>query len=1120
MAGFTDILYALTAMLLFAQEKTNDLLAAFNFITFRNILTISPAPEVEFVTQTIRYTQTTTLSASTSTVLGPVTTLFVTTYRASATGAPTLHHDPTYMAFVDRNPWDGLLIFALLTTVMTIIAVFALASRLRKGRSSVTEQHSHQKLGLNENISAFWSRMMSTCTANFNTLGPMWQASWSKGLSILSAGLFYLLVALRALFLFLCWTITWTFTHVMTPVYSTVGPYVRVVVCWILWDFIGTILATAIHPFQNAYQSWTTPTQGTPALSINTAPSRHNLTGTPRQPNHFSTPYSPADAQGRQSDSSSQHEVQALKNEVADLKQRLQAEKDSHNTTTRSQTQLQGDLAAMRCQLDALQATVSSHDAADRLRNATDATVPAESSTTTEDRGVQTDPEDHVESVAPAEAEAAQQPLFLSTYPPVPQDMSRPIKPRFNPKSRSSIIDKRRLKSPSTASTEYVSDLKSVVRHLRTEVDVNQAQVGVVMHSLEEKDTEIKDLHEQIEGQDIGSTLQELAEKDMLIDLLRSEVTTKARELEDAVAQKDALEKNKKAQDNEYTEGLFEREKTIGQLEEDLEGKVQELQDKDEKIRQLVNALEVKGKEVQSKDKSLFEVQMDLLAKQFGGLELEQLQKFDTWKQFALEGEKALDLAKEELGAMGTEFLELQSEVTEMGARASDRWSQYQFSPVDNEVDMGAYCPEQPLATNDVDMEMLAEAPLEGAQQEDSVQDNQIPGLGLLREDPLAAPEACDAVPMHHAPAVFSFDGNMQTGPAFAFGQPTLTPPGMFSFASSVPAPAPADHAMDMADDVNWASWLVDDGGRNTEPSAAVEHSDPLPVQNALGSLSAGVANPASADQTMEMDDATPCGYTEASAVGGDLETAATEQPSEVADDVDSRVLLLQDLQSDQSCEAPTEAPAETTNMEEGASSSDPSTGAQQEETSAPTSYVPTDEDYEELEEEFGDLYAEPSSSSSAPAVPGRAILKPKSQSQRKARAARPTRAESPPRNLFATLANPSPAFVYNPATPQTVAVPVAPSPQFVPGPMSFEANLPPIPMGGKGKARAQEPAPAPVATSAEPVSRAPQTPTTPAYHETAQGVPRLEPSGYLAQMIADARKRADEEESEESEEE
>ncbi|KAK5277944.1 hypothetical protein LTR40_009770, partial [Exophiala xenobiotica] len=157
MAGFTDILYALTAMLLFAQEKANDLLAAFNFITFRNILTISPAQEVEFVTQTMRYTQTTTLSASTSTVLGPVTTLFVTTYRASATGAPTHHHDPTYMAFVDRNPWNGLLIFALLTTVMTVIAVFALASRLRKGRSSATEKHSHQKLGLNENISAFWS---------------------------------------------------------------------------------------------------------------------------------------------------------------------------------------------------------------------------------------------------------------------------------------------------------------------------------------------------------------------------------------------------------------------------------------------------------------------------------------------------------------------------------------------------------------------------------------------------------------------------------------------------------------------------------------------------------------------------------------------------------------------------------------------------------------------------------------------------------------------------------------------------------------------------------------------------------------------------------------------------
>ncbi|KAK5465237.1 hypothetical protein LTS15_001800 [Exophiala xenobiotica] len=1111
MAGFTDILYALTAMLLFVQEKANDCLAAFNFIPFRNILTISTAPEVEFVTQTIRYTQTTTLSASTSTVLGPVTTLFVTTYRASAIGAPTHHHDPTYMAFVDRNPWDGLLTFALLTTVMTIIAVFALASRLRKGRSSVTEKHSHQNLGLNENISAFWS-------PSFNILGPMWQASWSKGLSILSAGLFYLLIALRALFLFLCWAITWTFTHVMTSVYNTVGPYVRAVVCWILWDLFGTILAMAIHPFQNAFQSWTTPIQGTPASFINIAPSRHNLTGTPRQPNHISTPYSPVDAQGRQSDSSSQHEVHALKNEVADLKQRLQAEKDSHDTTTRSETQLQGDLAAMRCQLDALQARMSSNDAADRLRNAK---VPAESSTTTEDRGIQTDPEDHVESVAPAEAEAAQQPLSLSTYPPVPQDMSRPIKPRFNPKSRSSIIDKRQLKSPSTASAGYVSDLKSVVRHLRTEVDVSQAQVGVVMHSLEEKDTEIKDLYQQIEDQDFGSTLRELNEKDGLIDHLRSELTTKERELEDAVAQKDALEKNKKAQDNEYTEGLFEREKTIGQLEEDLEGKVQELQDKDEKIRQLVKALEDKGKEVQSKDKSLFEVQMDLLAKQFGGLELEQLQEFDTWKQFALEGEKALDLAKEELGAMGTEFLELQSEVTEMGARASDRWSQYQFSPVDNEVNMGAYCPEQPLATNDVDMEMLAEAPLEGAQQEDTVQDNQIPGLGLLSQDPLAAPEVSDAVPMHCAPAVFSFDGNMQTGPAFAFGQPTLAPPGMFSFAHSAPTPVPADHAMDMVDDVNWGWWLVD-GGQNTEPSATAEHSDPLPVQNAFGSLSAGVANPASADQTMEMDDdATPYGYTEASAVGGDLETAATEQPGEVADDVDSRVLLLQDLQNNQPCEAPTKAPAETTNMEEGASSSDPLTGAQQEEkTSAPTSYVPTDEDYEELEEEFGELHAEPSSSSSAPAVPGRAILKPVSQSQRKARTARPTRAESPPRNFFATLANPSPAFVYNPATPPTVAVPMAPSTQFVPGPVSFEANLPVTPMGGKGKARAQEPAPAPVATSAEPVSRAPQTPTTPAYHETAQGVPRLEPSGYLAQMIANARKVADEEESEESEEE
>jgi hypothetical protein len=96
----------------------------------------------------------------------------------------------------------------------------------------------------------------------------------------------------------------------------------------------------------------------------------------------------------------------------------------------------------------------------------------------------------------------------------------------------------------------------------------------MVKQTLHAKDTELKDLQQQKSKlRFLKRTVRELDEKDRLIDHLRSEVTTKERELEDAVAQKDALDKNKKAQDNEYTEDMFKREKRIGQFKEDLETK-------------------------------------------------------------------------------------------------------------------------------------------------------------------------------------------------------------------------------------------------------------------------------------------------------------------------------------------------------------------------------------------------------------------------------------------------------------------------------------------------------------------------------------------------------------------
>ncbi|KIW52583.1 hypothetical protein PV05_08213 [Exophiala xenobiotica] len=1184
MAGFNTILYALTAMLFFLQEKTNDCLSALNFNTFRNILTIT-APEVEFVTQTIRYTQTTTLSASTSTVVGPVTTVFTTTYRASATGATT-HHDPTYMTFVDRNPWDGLLIFALLITVMTNITVFTLASRLRKERTSVTQTHIHQKSGLNlEDITAFWSRMKSTYASTCNTISPMWQASWPKGLSIVSSGFGYSLIALGALFSCLCWIMMMIFTHVMIRVYNT-GPYVRAAVCWFLWDLVASILVTVIDPFRSAYHSWKTSTPSRWVSFNTTTPSRRNLTGTPRQPNHFSPPYTPASAHGRASDTGSLHETQALKNEIADLQQRLRAERDSHDAATQSERQLKGDLEDTRRQLNSASARLNSHNTYIRFRSVRRPNFSGQSSRTTEDRGVQTTPEDNIDPVAAAETQIPDHSQPSSPAERVPQQTSRPIKPRFNPKFRATNLHKRLMKSRSSTTVTYVQGLKTLTRR--------KAQVGALKQTLQAKDTEIKDLQQakdaeisdlqqQLRDQSFGDTLKELDEKERQIDHLRNEANAKEQELRDAMAQKDAVAEKNKAQDNKYTEDLFEKEERIGQLEDDLEAKEQEMQEKDGKIAHLENDLHDKGKEVQSVKASLLEVQSDLMAKLFENLELqpsaeEKDEELAKLKKFARDGEALLIEAREELGALSKEFVELQAENQRLRAAQDgqnlqqtleearpqlawqeqnfeeDRmdflaeasgptmvehshWSPYQFDPVDDEVNMDTSCKstmaEQPTTTDDADMAMPADASMEGAQQEDTFQDNGIPGLGLLGQEPWGASEVSGIAPMHGAPLdfsldyalpdlpAFSFDENMQTSPAFAFGQPTLTPPGMFSFAH--PTPAPADHAMDMADDIDWASWIdtsLLDGGQNTEP-----------LQNASALFSAGDANQAPADQTMEMDDdATPCGYTEASPVGGDLETAATE-----ADNVDSRVLLLQEIQNDQPCEPPTGPPAETTNMEEGASSLNPSTGAEQEErTSAPTSYVPSDEDYEELEAEVGDLYTEPSSSRSAPAVPGRAILKPVSQRKTRTaqstrlasptRPAEPARAESPRRNAFENLKNTSPVFVFNPTAPPTVAVPVVPSRQFVPGPASsgmvFEANLPPTPM--RGQAQVQVPAPAPVATSAGPVSRAPQTATTPAYHETAHGAPRLEASGFLKQMIADARRAAaaaaeEEEEEEES---
>jgi hypothetical protein len=58
------------------------------------------------------------------------------------------------------------------------------------------------------------------------------------------------------------------------------------------------------------------------------------------------------------------------------------------------------------------------------------------------------------------------------------------------------------------------------------------------------KDTELKDLQQQeSKPRFLKRTAREFDEEDRLIDHLRSEVTTKERELDDAVAQKDALDK-------------------------------------------------------------------------------------------------------------------------------------------------------------------------------------------------------------------------------------------------------------------------------------------------------------------------------------------------------------------------------------------------------------------------------------------------------------------------------------------------------------------------------------------------------------------------------------------------
>ncbi|KAK4942081.1 hypothetical protein LTR10_018117 [Elasticomyces elasticus] len=133
MAGFDTMISALAAVMLLVQQKADDCLFLLNLkltslsVFFRETLTLpAPEPVTQYITKTVHKTHTAT-PVTVTTILGPATTLEIIT-APTVTGSNVPEQLQIY-SFVDKSPYDFLLLASGFITIAVTISAYALYIR-------------------------------------------------------------------------------------------------------------------------------------------------------------------------------------------------------------------------------------------------------------------------------------------------------------------------------------------------------------------------------------------------------------------------------------------------------------------------------------------------------------------------------------------------------------------------------------------------------------------------------------------------------------------------------------------------------------------------------------------------------------------------------------------------------------------------------------------------------------------------------------------------------------------------------------------------------------------------------------------------------------------------------
>ncbi|KIV79593.1 hypothetical protein PV11_07144 [Exophiala sideris] len=142
MAGFDTMISALAAVMLLVQQKADDCLFLLNLkltslsTFFRETLTLpAPEPVTQYITKTVHKTHTAT-PVTVTTILGPATTLEIIT-APTVTGS-NLPEQLQIYSFVDKSPYDFLLITSGIITIVVTISAYALYIRSEMRRQPHT----------------------------------------------------------------------------------------------------------------------------------------------------------------------------------------------------------------------------------------------------------------------------------------------------------------------------------------------------------------------------------------------------------------------------------------------------------------------------------------------------------------------------------------------------------------------------------------------------------------------------------------------------------------------------------------------------------------------------------------------------------------------------------------------------------------------------------------------------------------------------------------------------------------------------------------------------------------------------------------------------------------------